>query len=96
MKPPLTATPSQQQQQQSRDDYDAPWEWSNNSLTKAFANLPPPSITQPAKSKVDSLPGQGKSPTQQPMKAQFSVEHPPTEDLVVFKVNSSIPLENQK
>lgn len=88
-----------QAQQSPRDDYDAPWEWNNDSLTKAFGNLPPPSANQPAKNreKIDtpSHP-QPKPPVHHAVKSQSSLEQTTTEDLVAIKVNPSIPLEGQR
>jgi len=82
----------------AKDDYDAPWEWSNSSLSRAFSNLPPPSQAQAAMSRerVDSsLSNQSKTIPHGPMKTQSSLEQDPPDSATVYKTNPSLPLESQ-
>ena len=82
----------------TKDDYDAPWEWSNASLSRAFSNLPPPSLAQAAMSRerVDSsLSNQSKAVPHGPMKPQSSLEQDPPDSATVSKTNPSLPLECQ-
>ncbi|XP_065059511.1 SH2 domain-containing adapter protein D-like [Rhopilema esculentum] len=85
-------------QQTVKDDYDAPWEWSNKSLTKAFANLPPPTAAQAARSmeKVGGSVTQHNRPmSMPPVQNQSSVELPPSNSPRVFEVDPTMPLQNQ-
>ncbi len=80
------------------DDYDAPWEWNNGALSKAMANLPPPSAkqTETSRDRVES------SLTDKTRPAKPKRTQPPAESSAaaierkMYEVDPTIPLENQK